>query len=204
MTVKNMAWYEANNDFEGAFERWQTTSFTWKGRWFETCSKIFQSTKEWVNKYIIDPVNKTIHKIEPIKIRFAPRVRDEAISIPGDCPEFDNSHGLEKCYLIEFYNELGELICSKVGTTVRTIQERIREELKSKTYSGMGAKTCVIRRVYNCGEVPAEGAESRFRSEYIKKYPKSFKKNDRFINIQFNYSEADKIFADYIGEKAVA
>lgn len=199
MATNSMSWYEVNEDFEGAFERWLNTTPAWKGRWFETCAKIFTRTKKWVDKYVIDAANKTIHKIGSIKLNFAPKVRkDSRISISEDCPVFDNNANTQKCYLIEFYDEDGQFICSKVGTTIRTVQERVNEELKSKTYTEMGAEACVIRRVYNCGDIPAEGAESLFRATYIRKHPDSFKKNDRFINTHFDYKEADKIFAEYI------
>ena len=90
------------------------------------------------------------------------------------------------------------LVCSKVGTTIRKVSERIREELTSKTYAGMGAVHCVINRVYECGDLPAEGVESMFRAKYIKMYPNSFHKNDRFINEHFDLKQADNFFKEYI------
>jgi hypothetical protein len=61
----------------------------------------------------------------------------------------------------------------------------------------MGAVRCVIHRIYDCGNIPAEGLESYFRAKYIRKYPESFKKNDRFINEKFDLKEADCIFSEY-------
>ena len=104
----------------------------------------------------------------------------------------------EMCYLFRFYNAEGDLLCSKVGTTTRTIRKRLIEELTGKTYKRMGATNAIVDRVWNCGDMPAEGLESLIRSEYIKKYPKSFKKNDRFINELFDLDECDKIAADYL------
>lgn len=104
----------------------------------------------------------------------------------------------ELCYLFEFYNEDDILLCSKVGTTTRTIRTRLREELASKTYKNMGATKAIVNRIYNCGEYPAEGLESLIRSEYIKKYPKSFKKNDRFIGELFDFDLCDKIAFSYL------
>lgn len=104
----------------------------------------------------------------------------------------------EICYLFEFYNADNVLICSKVGTTTRTIRQRLIEELRSKTYKDMGITNAVVNRVYECGNLPAEGLESLIRSEYIKKYPKSFKKNDRFIGEKFDFELCDKIAEDYL------
>jgi hypothetical protein len=62
----------------------------------------------------------------------------------------------------------------------------------------MGCVRAIVHRVYDCGELPAEGLESYFRAKYIKKYPNSFKKNDRFINEFFDLMQADKIAEKYL------
>ena len=105
---------------------------------------------------------------------------------------------MQKCYLIEFFDKEDNSLCSKVGTTKRTVQQRLREELRSDTYKKMGAIRCVVHRVYDCGEIPAEGLESEFRAKYIRKYPHSFYKNDRFIKQTFDLAEADKICKGYL------
>lgn len=104
----------------------------------------------------------------------------------------------EQCYLFRFFNDYNELLCSKVGTTTRTVRQRLIEELRSKTYKGMGATKATIDRIYNCGELPAEGLESLIRSEYIKKYPRSFKKNDRFIGETFDLDFCDQVAQSYL------
>jgi hypothetical protein len=77
--------------------------------------------------------------------------------------------------------------------------KRMREELSSPTYTRMGAVRAVVDRVYDCGNIPAEGLESYFRAEYIKQFPNSFKKNDRFINEDFDLAQADEIAKNYLG-----
>lgn len=104
----------------------------------------------------------------------------------------------EICYLFEFYTKEKVFICSKVGTTTRTVRERLKEELGHDTYKKMGAEFAVVHRVYKCGEIPAEGLESRIRAEYIKKYPKAFKKNDRFIGEYFDFKLCDAIAKEYL------
>ena len=89
------------------------------------------------------------------------------------------------------------MVCSKVGTTTRTVKQRLTEELRSNTYKKIGCVRAVINRVYDCGDMPAEGLESYFRAMYIKKFPQSFKKNDRFMNTFFDFKEADKIVEKY-------
>jgi hypothetical protein len=93
----------------------------------------------------------------------------------------------ELCYLFKFYDADGLLICSKVGTTTRTIQIRLKEELKSYANSKNEHIATIdhaeICCVFDCGTMPAEGAESHIRAEFIKKHPEAFLKNDRFVDV---------------------
>lgn len=196
--AKNMEWYIKNNDFEGAKERLETTSSNWKKRWFEVCETIFRNCKELAKKYILNPLNKTISEIGAI-LTLSKRKSikyQETIQVENGVDLLDNA--IQKCYLFSFYDEFDNLICSKVGTTIRTVRQRLKEELNSKTYKDMGCVRAVVHRVYDCGELPAEGLESYFRAKYIKKYPNSFKKNDRFINEFFDLVQADKIAEKYL------
>lgn len=112
---------------------------------------------------------------------------EKAVDIPD---------GREQLYLIRLFNSANELVWSKVGTTTRTIEKRMREHLRA--YHKNDIVRIVIDRTYDCGDVPAEGLESMFRAHYIKKYPKTFKKNDRFAGVLFDLDEADKMFADFV------
>ena len=196
-TNKSAQDYIATNDLEGAKARLENTSDRWKSHWYETCEKIFNNCIEWAKFYVLDPITQTVKKILDGK-SFFPRLRKTDIMVSENCVIETNEKNIEKCYLIEFFDKNEKSICSKVGTTKRLIQERIREELNSTTYKNMGAVKCLIHRVYNCGDIPAEGLESQFRAMYIKKYPNSFHKNDRFINEKFDLVEADKICNEYL------
>jgi hypothetical protein len=198
MAKESAQYYIDNNDLEGAKTRLETTTGRWKGYWFEVCEEIFNSCTEWAKYYILDPIAKTIQKLFSI-CKIAPKVRNkEKIMYSEDCIIENNERDIQKCYLIEFLDKDDKSIASKVGTTIRKIQERIYEELKSETYIKMGAVRCIIHRVYDCGKIPAEGLESYFRAMYIKKYPDSFHKNDRFIATKFDFAEADRIKAEYL------
>lgn len=196
MAKKSMAKCLADNDFESALERLETTTGRWISEWYEVCETIFNRCKEWAKKYFLDPIGKTIGRLVDGKSIFS-KLRKDDIELSNTCFIENNENNVEKCYLIEFFDSDNNSICSKVGTTSRTVQERIREELNSETYKDMGAVKCLIHRVYNCGDYPAEGLESYFRAKYIKKYPDSFHKNDRFIKQTFDYAEADRICAEY-------
>lgn len=196
MAQKTMAWYVDHNDFEGAKERFETTSTNWKKKWFEVCYKIYCSCKELAKKYILNPIECTINKIGMAPTKRKTKVAYN-ILMSEDCPSLLD-HATQKCYLFTFFDDNDNLVCSKVGTTTRKVRDRLREELNSDTYKKMGCAKAVIQRVYDCGDIPAEGLESRIRAEYIKKYPDSFKKNDRFIDKYFDFTEIDRIAMQYL------
>lgn len=106
--------------------------------------------------------------------------------------------GLQKCYLFKFLDSNNELVYSKVGTTTDSVRNRLTTEIRDYRKSGYDIARVEIDRVWYCGELPAEGLESLIRSEYIKQYPKAFKKNDRFINTLFDLSLCDKIAKNYL------
>lgn len=169
MSKKTMAECLANGDFEEAFYRWSHTSKTWVNKWFNVCVEIFHSSLEWSKKYIIDPIKKTITKIEQKLIK----------------------QTANYFYLIRAYTS-SDLLFSKIGTTTRTVEQRMREHYKS--YTKLGVTRIICDKVYDCGEVPPECFESYFRAKYIKQYPNTFVKNDRFMGVTFDLQQADEIF----------
>lgn len=199
MAKKSAEQYIYDEDFDGAFERFESTNARWKNYWFDVCLQISETCKEVLKKYIINPIDKTIFIID--------RTIDKITNKKQRASKFDNKiiidcdnlydESAEKCYLFEFYNSENQLVCSKVGTTTRTVIQRLKEELKSDTYKNLDCQMAIIRRVYDCGKYPAEGLESYFRACYIKKFPESFKKNDRFMSELFDFKVADKIANDY-------
>lgn len=116
--------------------------------------------------------------IEPIKVRKGEKV--------------------QQLYLIRLLDKDGDLIYSKVGTTTRSTQSRMKEHLRY--YYDNGVRSLQVTRLWDCGDMEADGLESQFRAHYIKAYPGTFKKNDRFINVEFDLEEADRIAASYLGE----
>lgn len=191
--------YIKNNNFYGALARFYTTTANWKKAWFETCETIYKASKEILGSYVFDPIALTIKEavwcVGPRPSKYSGNVvKEEGLDL------LDNA--TQKCYLFSFYDAENNLVCSKVGTTTRKVFTRLKEELASSTYADLGCVKAIIHRVYDCGEMPAEGLESCFRAEYIKKYPNSFKKNDRFISTFFDLAEADKIASKYLGDFA--
>ena len=56
-----------------------------------------------------------------------------------------------------------------------------------------------IHRILNCGNRPAEGAESALRAELIRQYPNAFRKNDRFFGVDIDPKVFDEIMRGYFG-----
>lgn len=163
---------------------------------FEEISKQVGLAKSTVQNYIRYKYSNLLDKAKKIFNKFFRKSRrnySKAIQT-NNVDLLDNAK--EKCYLFRFYDANNNLVCSKVGTTTRKITQRLKEELRSKTYSN--CVYAVIDRVYDCGEMPAEGLESLIRAEYIRKYPNLFKKNDRFIKTLFDLEEIDKIVQNYL------
>ena len=102
------------------------------------------------------------------------------------------------CYLYKFYNSEGELICSKVGTTTRLQEERLKEEITYYKKHNIPVESAKICSVIDCGELPAEGAESITRALFIRKYPSAFCKNDRFFGVDIPTKTFNKIVNDYL------
>lgn len=105
---------------------------------------------------------------------------------------------VEQFYLIRLLDKDGELIYSKCGTTTVSTVTRMKQHLKY--YYDYGVRSIEVLRLWNCNDIPAEGLESKFRSMYIRRYPNSFKKNDRFTNIEFDLKEADYIVEEYLNK----
>ena len=105
-------------------------------------------------------------------------------------------------YLFKFYNFNNELICSKVGTTTRLPEQRMNEELRYYSQHDIPVARAEMCSIIDCGELPAEGAESQTRAYFIRKYPKAFCKNDRFFGVDIPVRTFDKIVIDYLQETA--
>lgn len=158
------------------------------------------TVKRYVKKYeyLLEWAKEIFSNIKERFVAYCSKrktVFDNRIFVAENIDLLDNVK--EKCYLISFYDKDNNLVCSKVGTTTREVIKRIKEELRSKTYTSRGCETVKINRVYDCKEVPAEGLESYFRALYIRDYPTKFNKNDRFFDVEFDLEQADKFVAEY-------
>lgn len=98
--------------------------------------------------------------------------------LPG-CGE--DVQGQQTTYLFKFYTaDTAVPVFSKIGTTAKSVNERLRQEIGEyrKKFDIRSVDVC---RIYDCGELPPESFESFLRCKLIKKFPGTWKKNDRFF-----------------------
>lgn len=89
--------------------------------------------------------------------------------------------GQQTTYLFKFYTDNSNVpVFSKIGTTAKSVNERLRQEIGEyrKKFDIRSVDVC---RIYDCGELPPESFESFLRCKLIKKFPGTWKKNDRFF-----------------------
>ena len=107
--------------------------------------------------------------------------------------------GRQYVYLFKFFDKEGKLICSKVGTTTRLPEQRMKEEIRYYNKHGIEVEEGKICSVIDCGEYPAEGAESHARGAFIKRFPKAFYKNDRFFGVDIPVKTFNNLVYNYLG-----
>ena len=158
------------------------------------------TVKGYVKKYknLLSWAQEIFTKVETTFIAYFSKRKtkyDNRVFVADNVDLLDEA--AEKCYLISFYDKNDNLVCSKVGTTTRTVIQRVKEELNSKTYTSRGCEKVKINRVYDCKNIPAEGLESYLRAIYIRDFPEKFNKNDRFFDVEFDFEEADNFVLNY-------
>ena len=108
--------------------------------------------------------------------------------------------GRQYVYLFKFYDNI-EGVISKVGMTTQLPSVRLKQEIKYYEKRGFDITKTKICSVIDCGDIPADGAESATRAYFIRKYPKAFKKNDRFFGVSISTKLFNSIVNDYLNEE---
>lgn len=143
--------------------------------------------------YTIKTIKKYIRKfanlLEEAKATFKRITKKAKLTLQGD---------KQLCYLYKFYDSNNQLICSKVGTTTRLPEDRLKEEITYYKKHKIPVETAKICSVIDCGKLPAEGAESITRALFIRKYPETFCKNDRFFGVDIPTKTFNKIVKEYL------
>ena len=94
--------------------------------------------------------------------------------------------GTEQIYLMKFYDVYNTLIFSKIGTTTRNVVTRAKEHINYYNNHGFDLGMVTIDSVEDCQNYPAEMVESFLRFAFIKEYPNTWQKNDRFFGVDID------------------
>lgn len=104
-------------------------------------------------------------------------------------------------YLAKFYTNNDEIPkFSKIGTTEKSVEMRIRQEIADYFKKGFELTRVEICKILPTGYLPPEAYESYLRAILNKKYYKNFQKNDRFFDTDISteiFTKICKEFYDY-------
>lgn len=157
-----------NNDFESAYEKMKNSNNSrWRLHWFNTCVTIAKKCKDWLSKYVIDPITQTI---EEITVYITHKIK------PKNADEKSNT------YLIKMFDTCGNWVFTKIGKA-NDLKRRMAEFRKTKyTRQNIEIGDVEIIKSY---EVPTDDSaqvlESFMRGYFKKAKPTlKFYPNDRF------------------------
>lgn len=183
MAKKSYNDYVSAQDLEGIYERFMNAPANWKNHWWEGVVKIFKSCADFAKCFILDTVNRVLKPLNYIAEKVTvvkSKIASSAIPIIEN-DNFSNCSG-EQVYFFKFYNEKGDILWTKIGTTAKSYLDRVKQEIYYYNKRGHGVTKVVIENVLNCGNIPAESYESFLRAILIKEFPNTWHKNDRFFN----------------------
>lgn len=124
--------------------------------------------------------------------------RTVVLDFLADCGDL-GVRGEKLVYLFKFY--CGTQVNSKIGTTERTITERLVEEID--TYikkNGWPIDRVEILKVISTRDVEPALVESRVRSDLGIKYRQNYINNDRFMDVEIPVEEFETSVHNYLHE----
>jgi len=172
------------NDLLSAYENFENTSNRWKNYWWECVEKIFNSCKDFAKRFVLDPIKRVLKEISTV-------INTAGVTI-READDFSKCSG-EQCYLFKFFDSKGNILFSKIGTTTRNCKKRLREEIYYYTKHGLDVDDAFIEDVHCCGDTPAEAYESFMRAKFIKQFPNTWQRNDRFFGVDIPVTDFRKM-----------
>lgn len=104
----------------------------------------------------------------------------------------------EQLYLFKFFTDNPIVpIFSKIGTTTRSVNERLREEIGYYLEHNLPIESVDVCKIVECGDMPAECYESLMRGILMKRYPGTWQKNDRFFGVNVPVDEFVELFEKF-------
>lgn len=156
------SYYITHNDFEGAKERLENSNRRWIQHWFDTCQTIFENSKEWAKKYILDPISRTVTAIK-------------------DCLKKVKSKSgtISNTYLIKMFDTCGNWVFTKIGKADNVAK---RMKTLNKQYYAKNDVQIGDTEIIKTYEVPNDDCAQILES-FMRNYFKKTKQhipNDRF------------------------
>ena len=180
MKSPTMSEMRENGLFEDAKEKFENTSKSWKKRWWAVVCDIWDNFVQWQEKYDLDRVAMAIIKkvIKKAVKKITKRIKKTRDDIIEKVPVVF-AKGTKLCYLFKFYDSNNDVVYTKVGTTERTINERLTEELRDYRKT-KDIKYATVESVFDTGELFPEGVQDYIKGMWMRKYNKYYVRNDRF------------------------
>ena len=154
----------------------------------------FEECVKEANRLFADIENPSVARSETRKRQG----RTVVLDFLADCGDLD-VRGEKLVYLFKFY--CGTQVNSKIGTTERTITERLVEEID--TYikkNGWPIDRVEIIKVISTRDVEPALVESRVRSDLGIKYRTNYINNDRFMDVEIPVEEFEASVNNYLRE----
>lgn len=154
----------------------------------------FEECVKEANRLFADIENPSVARSETRKRQG----RTVVLDFLADCGDLD-VRGEKLVYLFKFY--CGTQVNSKIGTTERTITERLVEEID--TYikkNGWAIDRVEIIKVISTRDVEPALVESRVRSDLGIKYRTNYINNDRFMDVEIPVEEFEASVNNYLRE----
>lgn len=152
---------------------------------------------ELAAKLFIDTRHKATN--EPVSVSLNRRCGNRDVPMNMLAGAGADSDRTNKVYLFKFYDDFGKIIFTKIGTTTRTCEGRLRDEIGYYINKGGYPINYVdICRIYETGDIVPELVESAIRANLGKDYMANFKNNDRFMHTDIPTTLFDKLFHEYM------
>lgn len=154
----------------------------------------FEDCVKEANKLFADIENPSVARSETRKRQG----RTVVIDFLADCGDLE-VRGEKLVYLFKFY--CGTQVNSKIGTTERTITERLVEEIDTYIKKNEWPIDRVeILKVISTRDVEPALVESRVRSDLGIKYRQNYINNDRFMDVEIPVEEFETSVHNYLHE----
>ena len=176
------------------------------GKVAEITGYAFSTVRTYANKYMVDlDEAKKYFAVEPMPVvaytkHCCRQGKNVELQYLMGCGEDVPGDGV--VYLFKFYEPNKNIISSKIGTTTRSIKQRLPEEIaKYIKDNGWDINRVEICKIMSTKGITPTLVESSLRSEFGIDYGDSFVDNDRFMGVDLPTEQFTEIVNKYLRRK---